>query len=156
MTTMIVCVEGLQVLRSKKRKREWEIKFIHIIIISNFILIKKAQVIERQAQVQRRDTSNKTRSLKTKDASDMSTTIIDGKRAISLHNFGKFTAQQLLLQQQHHHPNHHPKQKDTSNSSSNHHQNTQSQTTTANTVIIKSILILYPHLHLTINTTHSV
>jgi len=65
----------------------------------------------------------------TSDASDVSTTIIDGKRAISLHNFGKFTAQQLLLQQQHHHP----KQKDTSNSSSNHHQNTQSQTTTANT-----------------------
>jgi hypothetical protein len=28
------------------------------------------------------------------DASDVSTTIIDGKRAISLHNFGKFTAQQ--------------------------------------------------------------
>jgi CRISPR/Cas system-associated protein Cas7 (RAMP superfamily) len=28
------------------------------------------------------------------DDSDVSTTIIDGKRAISLHNFGKFAAQQ--------------------------------------------------------------
>lgn len=30
------------------------------------------------------------------DSSDISTTIIDGKRAISLHNFGKFAAQQQL------------------------------------------------------------
>lgn len=33
------------------------------------------------------------------DSSDISTTIIDGKRAISLHNFGKFAAQQQLKQQ---------------------------------------------------------
>lgn len=61
----------------------------------------------RQLHSQQKETSRKisTASKKSKsakeesdevesDASDVSTTIIDGKRAISLHNFGKFTAQQ--------------------------------------------------------------
>lgn len=56
------------------------------------------------------------------DASDVSTTIIDGKRAISLHNFTKFTAQQQnnnSKKQLHH----------------NHHQDHSSSTTTNTTAI---------------------